>query len=114
MVATLQEDFIQMARSKGISDQRVLWRHAAAVQPDAADRGRAQRRTLIGGAVVVEVIFSIPGMGLAISQAIFERQYVALQSFVAVLAILYVLVNFAVDVLYTIVDPRIRHARARS
>ena len=56
--------------------------------------------TLIGGAVVVEVIFSIPGMGLAISQAIFERQYVALQSFVAVLAILYVLVNFAVDVLH--------------
>ncbi|HKY66406.1 MAG TPA: ABC transporter permease [Acidimicrobiales bacterium] len=115
MVATLQEDFIQMARSKGISDQRVLWRHA--LRPSSLTLltvAGLNVGTLIGGAVVVEVIFSIPGMGLAISQAIFERQYVALQSFVAVLAVLYVLVNFAVDVLYTIVDPRIRHARARS
>lgn len=115
MVATLQEDFIQMARSKGISDQRVLWRHA--LRPSSLTLltvAGLNVGTLIGGAVVVEVIYSIPGMGLAISQAIFERQYVALQSFVAVLAILYVLVNFAVDVLYTVVDPRIRHARARS
>jgi peptide/nickel transport system permease protein len=115
MVATLQEDFIQMARSKGISDQRVLWRHA--LRPSSLTLltvAGLNVGTLIGGAVVVEVIFSIPGMGLAISQAIFERQYVALQSFVAILAILYVVVNFAVDVLYTIVDPRIRHARARN
>jgi peptide/nickel transport system permease protein len=115
MVATLQEDFIQMARSKGISDHRVLWRHA--LRPSSLTLltvAGLNVGTLIGGAVVVEVIYSIPGMGLAISQAIFERQYVALQSFVAVLAILYVLVNFAVDVLYTVVDPRIRHARARS
>jgi peptide/nickel transport system permease protein len=114
MVATLQEDFIQMARSKGISDRRVLWRHA--LRPSSITLltvAGLNVGTLIGGAVVVELIFSIPGMGMAISQAIFERQYVALQSFVAVLAILYVLVNFAVDILYTIVDPRIRHARAR-
>jgi peptide/nickel transport system permease protein len=114
MVATLQEDFIQMARSKGITDRRVLWRHA--LRPSSITLltvAGLNVGTLIGGAVVVELIFVIPGMGLAISQAIFERQYVALQSFVAVLAILYVLVNFAVDVLYTIVDPRIRHARAR-
>jgi peptide/nickel transport system permease protein len=115
MVATLQEDFIQMARSKGISDQRVLWRHA--LRPSSLTLltvAGLNVGTLIGGAVVVEVIFSIPGMGLAISQAIFERQYVALQSFVAVLAILYVVINFAVDILYRIVDPRIRHAAARN
>jgi peptide/nickel transport system permease protein len=114
MVATLQEDFIQMARSKGITDRRVLWRHA--LRPSSITLltvAGLNIGTLIGGAVVVEQIFSIPGMGLAISQAIFERQYVALQSFVAVLAILYVVVNFAVDILYTLVDPRIRHARAR-
>jgi peptide/nickel transport system permease protein len=114
MVATLQEDFIQMARSKGITDRRVLWRHA--LRPSSITLltvAGLNVGTLIGGAVIVELIFSIPGMGLAISQAIFERQYVALQSFVAVLAILYVIVNFAVDILYTIVDPRIRHARAR-
>jgi peptide/nickel transport system permease protein len=115
MVQTLQEDFIQMARSKGISDQRVLWRHA--LRPSSLTLltvAGLNVGTLIGGAVIVEVLFSIPGLGTAIAQAIFERQYVALQTFVAVLAILYVLVNFAVDVLYTVVDPRIRHARARN
>jgi len=115
MVATLQEDFVQMARSKGISDQRVLWRHA--LRPSSLTLltvAGLNVGTLIGGAVIIEVLFSIPGMGTAISQAIFERQYVALQSLVAILAILFVLVNFAVDVLYTVVDPRIRHARARS
>jgi peptide/nickel transport system permease protein len=115
MMQTLQEDFIQMARSKGISDQRVLWRHA--LRPSSLTLltvAGLNVGTLIGGAVIVEILFSIPGLGTAIAQAIFERQYVALQTFVAVLAILYVLVNFAVDVLYVVVDPRIRHARARS
>jgi peptide/nickel transport system permease protein len=115
MVQTLQEDFIQMARSKGISDQRVLWRHA--LRPSSLTLltvAGLNVGTLIGGAVIVEVLFSIPGLGTSIAQAIFERQYVALQTFVAVLAILYVLVNFAVDILYTVVDPRIRHARARN
>jgi peptide/nickel transport system permease protein len=115
MVQTLQEDFIQMARSKGISDRRVLWRHA--LRPSSLTLltvAGLNVGTLIGGALVIEVLFSIPGLGTAIFQAISERQYVALQSFVAILAILYVVVNFAVDILYTIVDPRIRHARASS
>jgi len=114
MVQTLQEDFIQMARSKGISDRRVLWRHA--LRPSTLTLltvAGLNVGTLISGAVVVEVLFSIPGMGYFLGQAIFQRQYVALQSFVAIIAIVYVIVNFAVDVLYTVVDPRIRHARAR-
>jgi peptide/nickel transport system permease protein len=115
MVQTLQEDFIQMARSKGISDRRVLWRHA--LRPSSLTLltvAGLNVGTLISGAVIVEVLFTLPGLGLELFQAISERQYVALQSFVAVLAILYVLVNFLVDVAYTIIDPRIRHARARS
>jgi peptide/nickel transport system permease protein len=115
MVQTLQEDFIQMARAKGISDRRVLWRHA--LRPSTLTLltvAGLNVGTLIGGAVVIEVLFSIPGLGYFLGQAIFQRQYVALQSFVAVIAVLYVLVNFAVDVLYTVVDPRIRHARTRS
>jgi peptide/nickel transport system permease protein len=115
MVQTLQEDFVQMARSKGISDRRVLWRHA--LRPSSLTLltvAGLNVGTLIGNALVIEVLFSIPGLGTAIFQAITERQYVALQSFVAILAILFVLVNFTVDVLYTVVDPRIRHARARS
>ncbi|HEY8526067.1 MAG TPA: ABC transporter permease [Acidimicrobiales bacterium] len=115
MMQTLQEDFVQMARSKGISDRRVLWRHA--LRPSSLTLltvAGLNVGTLIGNALVIEVLFSIPGLGTAIFQAITERQYVALQSFVAIIAIIFVLVNFAVDVLYTVVDPRIRHARARS
>ncbi|HEY8546742.1 MAG TPA: ABC transporter permease [Acidimicrobiales bacterium] len=114
MVATLQEDFIQMARSKGISDRRVLWRHA--LRPSSLTIltvAGLNVGALIGGAVVVEIIFRLPGMGTELVQAILSRQYVALQGFVAIIAIFYVLVNFLVDILYTVLDPRIRHARAR-
>lgn len=114
MVATLQEDFIQMARSKGISDRRVLWRHA--LRPSSLTIltvAGLNVGSLISGAVVVEIIFGLPGIGTELVQAILSRQYVALQGMVAIIAIVYVLVNVAVDILYTIVDPRIRHARAR-
>jgi peptide/nickel transport system permease protein len=113
MIQTLQEDFIQMARSKGISDRRVLWRHA--LRPSSLTLltvGGLNVGTLIGGALVIEVLFSLPGMGQALFEALSQRQYVALQSFVAILSVLYVLVNFPVDLLYTVIDPRIRHARA--
>jgi peptide/nickel transport system permease protein len=113
MVATLQEDFIQMARSKGISDRRVLWRHA--LRPSTLTTltvAGLNVGALIGGAVIIEVLFGLPGLGKEIADAIFARQYVALQSYVAIIAIVYVLVNFGVDILYTVIDPRIRHARA--
>ncbi len=67
--------------------------------------------TLISGALVVERIFDISGMGFLIYDAIARRQYIALQSYIAIVAILYVLVNFVVDLLYTVLDPRIRSAR---
>ena len=68
--------------------------------------------TLIGGALIVEVVFSLPGMGLLIFEAISRRQIVAFQSMIAVVAILYILVNFIVDLLYTVLDPRIRRTDA--
>lgn len=113
MVATLQEDFVQMARSKGISDRRVLWRHA--FRPSSITLltlAGINIATLISGALIIEILFDIPGMGDAIRQAIGDREYVALQSFVAIVSIIYVLANFIVDFLYTVIDPRIRHARA--
>ena len=61
--------------------------------------------------MIVEVIFGIPGIGLAVYDSISTRQYQALQDYVAVIAIVYVLVNFAVDALYRVLDPRIRGAR---
>ena len=64
---------------------------------------------LVGGAVVVEVLFSLPGMGTLLYEAISARQYIALQSLVAIIAVGYVLINFLVDVLYAVLDPRIRY-----
>jgi peptide/nickel transport system permease protein len=113
LVATLQEDFILMAKSKGISNGRVLWRHA--LRPSSLTLltvSGLNIGTLIGGAVVVEFLLGIPGMGTLIGQAILARQYVALQSSVALIAIFFVLLNFLIDYLYTVLDPRIRERSA--
>jgi peptide/nickel transport system permease protein len=113
MIATLQENFITLAKAKGLSNARILWRHA--LRPSSITLLTAAGLsvgTLIGGAVVVEVIFTVPGMGLKIVQAINAREYVELQSYIVIIAVLFVLVNFLVDFLYAVVDPRIRRARA--
>jgi peptide/nickel transport system permease protein len=113
MIATLQENFITMAKAKGISNRRILWRHA--LRPSSLTLltvAGLNVGVLIGGAIVVEVIFGIPGMGQKIGQAIFSREYVELQSYVVVIAVLFVLINFFVDFLYSVLDPRIRRARA--
>ena len=113
MIATLQENFITMARSKGLSDRRILWRHA--LRPSSLTLltvAGLNFGTLIGGAVAVEVIFEIPGIGTLIYQAINARQFVELQSYIAIIAIGYVLINFVIDALYVVLDPRIRRAHA--
>src|SRR3546814_17960367 len=110
--ATLQEDFTTAARAKGLPTSQVLWRHA--LRPSSITLltvAGLNVGTLIGGSVVIEVIFSVPGMGMLIYGSILERQYVALQSCVALIAVAYVLVNFFVDFLSTVIDPRIRHGR---
>jgi peptide/nickel transport system permease protein len=113
MIATLQENYITMARAKGLSDRRILWRHA--LRPSSLTLltvAGLNFGTLIGGAVAVEVIFSVPGLGTLIYQAINARQFVELQSYVAIIAIIYVVLNFVIDSLYIVLDPRIRRAHA--
>jgi peptide/nickel transport system permease protein len=113
MIATLQENFITLAKAKGLSNTRILWRHA--LRPSTITLLTAAGLSvgaLIGGAVIVEVIFTVPGMGLKIVQAINAREYVELQSYIVIIAVLFVVANFLVDFLYAIVDPRIRRARA--
>jgi peptide/nickel transport system permease protein len=113
MIATLQEDFILMAKSKGLTTRRVLWRHA--LRPSSLTLltvAGLNIGALIGGAVVIEVLFGIPGMGTELFQAIFQHQFVELQSLVAIIALGYVAANALIDVLYSILDPRIRDARA--
>ena len=113
MIATLQEDFILMAKAKGITNRRILWRHA--LRPSSLTLltvAGLNVGALIGGTVVIEIIFGLPGMGTLLYTAIAERQYVMLQSLVVVIAVGYVLVNVLIDILYSILDPRLRHARA--
>jgi len=113
MIQTLQENFITLAKAKGISNSRILWRHA--LRPSSLTLltvAGLTAGTLIGGAVVIEVIFSVPGMGQQIFEAINAREYVALQSYIVIIAVGFVLLNFAVDFLYAVLDPRIRRARA--
>jgi len=113
MIATLQEDFIMMAKAKGMRPSRILWRHA--LRPSSLTLltvAGLNVGTLIGGAVVTEVIFSLPGIGRLIYEAILSRQYVAVQSFIVVIGASYVILNFLVDLLYSALDPRIRHVRS--
>ena len=112
MIATLQENFITLAKAKGITNRRILWRHA--LRPSSLTMltvAGLNVGTLIGGAIVVEVIYDLPGMGEKIFQAVESRSYVELQSYVVVIAVLFVVVNFLVDFLYAVLDPRIRRAR---
>lgn len=111
MIATLQEDFITMAKAKGLSTRRVLFRHA--LRPSSLTLltvAGLNVGTMISSAVLIENIFQIPGMGLLLVEGVLSREYIATQSFVAIVGIIFVLINYAVDFLYTIIDPRIRHA----
>jgi peptide/nickel transport system permease protein len=113
MIATLQEDYIAMARAKGLKPSRILLVHAlkpsslTLVTVTGINIGR-----LIGGTVIVESIFALPGIGRLLLGAIFTRDLVILQGTVLFVALGYVLINFIVDLLYAVLDPRIRHGHA--
>jgi peptide/nickel transport system permease protein len=113
MINTLQEDFITTAKSKGLKSRRILLRHA--LRPSSFSLITVFGLTtgaLLGGALVVENIFSIPGIGKAVVDAIFRKDYLVVQSVVLIVAFTYVIVNFVVDALYTLLDPRVRDLRA--
>lgn len=113
MIATLQEDFITMAKSKGLPTWRILLRHA--FRPSTFSLvtvGGLNIGSLIGGTVIVETIFQLPGLGNLTILSIFERNYAMVQGTVLVIAVGYVLINFFVDMLYAVIDPRVRHVGA--
>lgn len=114
LIATLQEDFILMARSKGLPTWHILMRHA--LRPSSFSLLTVfgiNFGSLIGGAVIVEYFFSIPGVGLFAVESIGKRDYLAVQGVVLVIAVAFVVVNFLVDMLYSVLDPRVRRAGAR-
>jgi peptide/nickel transport system permease protein len=112
LIATLREDYITLARARGLSPRRILWRHA--LRPSAISLVTVvglNLGALIGGAVIIETLFGLPGVGRLIVEAILSRDYLVVQGGVLVVAVGYVVVNFAIDLLYGALDPRIRHAR---
>jgi peptide/nickel transport system permease protein len=115
MISALREDYVTMAASKGLSDRRILWRHV--LRPSSMTlltSAALSMGGLIGGAIVIESIFATYGIGFEVFAAIGGRQYVALQSTVAVIALFYVFFNLVVDVGSGFVDPRTRDRRVNA
>jgi peptide/nickel transport system permease protein len=111
LISTMKEDFVALARSKGLTSREVMYRHV--LRPSMFSLMTATAinvGSLIGGAVVVEYLFDMPGMGLLLVDSIYARDYLMAQGVILVLAALFVLANFIVDILYHIVDPRVRNA----
>jgi peptide/nickel transport system permease protein len=110
MLEVLTQNFVTTARAKGLGEWRVILAHALknAAVPVVTLIG-LQFGTLLGGAVVTETIFAWPGVGRLAVQSIFVRDYPVVQAGVLVLALVFVAINLLVDLLYGILDPRIRH-----
>ena len=111
MLEMLGQDFVRVARAKGLNERRVILRH---VVSNAAlpilTIGGIQVASLLGGTVIVETIFGLPGVGRYIYESIANRDYPVVQGVTLVIATLFVLVSLAVDILYAVVDPRLRTA----
>ncbi|MDQ3525019.1 MAG: ABC transporter permease, partial [Chloroflexota bacterium] len=109
VLEVVSQDYVRVARAKGLSQRRVLMRH---ILPNAGipilTIAGIQVAALLGGTVIVEQIFGLPGVGRYIYDAIANRDYPVVQSVVLVLATIFVIVSLVVDVLYAVLDPRLR------
>jgi peptide/nickel transport system permease protein len=110
MLEVLGQDFIRVARAKGLATRTVLLRHALrnALIPIVTVLG-LQMGFLLGGVVITEQIFGLPGLGWTLLNGVYQRDYPVVQGTVMVFAVTFVLVNLFVDLLYTYLDPRIRY-----
>jgi len=111
VLEVLRQDYVRTAWSKGLPERTIIWRHVLknGLIPVATLVG-LQVGTLLGGAVIAEQIFALPGMGLFTLQSILGRDYLAVQAIVVLAAVTYAVVNLMVDVVYVWFDPRIRYA----
>ena len=110
MLEVLGQDFIRVARAKGLGTRAILLRHALrnALVPIVTVLG-LQTGFLLGGVVITEQIFGLPGLGWTLLNGVYQRDYPVIQGTVMVFAVTFVLVNLVVDLLYTYLDPRIRY-----
>jgi peptide/nickel transport system permease protein len=108
LISTLQEDFITMARSKGLSSRWIMWRHA--FRPSSSSLLAAAGvnvGALIAGTFIVEYLFALDGLGYSLVVAVNQRDYLVVQGITLVVAIAYVVLQFIVDFVFTVVDPRV-------
>jgi peptide/nickel transport system permease protein len=110
MLEVMNEDYVRTARAKGVVPWRVVFKHALrnAMLPTITVIG-LQTGLLMGGAIITETIFSWPGIGLYAYNSISSRDYASIQGVVLYAALLFVLINLLVDILYAILDPRVRY-----
>ena len=111
MIATLKENYILSARAKGLSDRYILMRHA--LRPSSLSLMTIvgiNFGALLGGTVVIETLFAIPGLGYRLINAINQRDILVIQGITVFVAVVYVVINTIVDLLYAVVDPRIRRS----
>lgn len=115
MLDVLEQDYVRTAASKGLSPPRVILRHALrnALVPIITVVGLTVA-SLMGGAVVTETVFSIPGVGRLVVQSVLRRDYPIIQAAILLVATIYVAVNLLVDLIYAWIDPRIRYVEGRS
>jgi peptide/nickel transport system permease protein len=106
----LHEDYVRTARAKGLTGRQVVYGHAMRnmLIPLVTVLG-LQLGTLLGGAVITETIFAWPGVGTTIYTAINARDYPLIQAAVLMLSVFFVVINLGIDLLYAVIDPRIRH-----
>jgi peptide/nickel transport system permease protein len=111
MLEVIRQDYVRTARSKGLAERAVVYRHALAnsLLPVVTFIGWWGGR-LLGGMVIMEIIFAVPGMGTALVQAVGYRDYPTVQAIAFVIAVIFLTVNLLVDLLYGWLDPRIRYA----
>ena len=109
VIEVMREDFVRTARAKGLSKRQALWRHVLrnAMIPVLTVAG-LQFANLVTGTIVVENVFVLPGIGRLVFQAISNRDLIVVRDVVMLLAAVVVVVNFVVDVLYAVIDPRLR------
>jgi peptide/nickel transport system permease protein len=114
MLEVLNQDYVRTARAKGLSERVVITLHALknALLPIVTVIG-GQLGALLGGAILTETVFSWPGMGTWMYRAILSRDYPIVQAAVLVSACIYVFVNLGVDLLYAVIDPRVRFGKKR-
>jgi len=110
MLEVIRQDYIRTARSKGLRESAVITGHALknAIIPVITLLG-LQVRNLVGGSVLVETVFNIPGMGRLLVQGVFNKDFIVVQASIMVVAIVVALANLAVDISYGHFDPRIRY-----